>query len=266
MVAQAVDNAKANGIAYFASAGNRARQSWEGNFNLSAAEPGFHNFSFLSGEDTTQTVVNVPNGAFLECRCSGTSRGDRPSPTSTSSLVNATTGAALASDTTDNIQTGIPSADASWSNNTGATVPVGLRLLRFAGDRLPFMKYIARGNFGTFSIAQWDTASDTINPDAASAGGSLTVAAIAQNEPGLNDPEPYSSRGLAFRLFDKNGAPLPANAQFRQKPQLAGADAVSTSVPGFQPFGGTSAATPSAAGVAALVKSAKPSMSLGSWR
>ena len=126
------------------------------------------------------------------------------------------------------------------------------------------MKYIARGNFGTFSIAEWDTDSDTINPDAASAGGSLAVGGDrAERAAGSTTPSRYSSRGLAFRLFDKNGAPLPANPQFRQKPQLAGADAVSTTVPGFQPFGGTSAATPSAAGVAALVKSAKPSMSLG---
>ena len=32
IVAQAVDRAKANGVAYLVSAGNRARQSWEGVF------------------------------------------------------------------------------------------------------------------------------------------------------------------------------------------------------------------------------------------
>jgi len=45
-----------------------------------------------------------------------------------------------------------------------------------------------------------------------------------------------------------------------QKPQLAAADGVSTSVPGFAPFFGTSAAAPSAAGIATLVLSAKPSL------
>ena len=58
-VAQAVNNAKAAGVTYFASAGNRARQSWEGTYTDSG---GFHNFA---GGDTTQSIVSVPPGSTI---------------------------------------------------------------------------------------------------------------------------------------------------------------------------------------------------------
>ena len=41
VIAQAVDRARAAGVTYIASAGNRARQSWEGTYNDSG---GFHDF------------------------------------------------------------------------------------------------------------------------------------------------------------------------------------------------------------------------------
>jgi subtilisin family serine protease len=65
-----------------------------------------------------------------------------------------------------------------------------------------------------------------------------------------------------------NGTPItPGNFLFATnggtlliKPDVAAADAVSARTPGFSPFFGTSAAAPHAAAIAALVKSAKPSL------
>jgi subtilisin family serine protease len=54
-------------------------------------------------------------------------------------------------------------------------------------------------------------------------------------------------------LFGTNGGVVLA------KPDITAADGVTCRTPGFSPFFGTSAAAPHAAGVAALVKSAKPS-------
>src|SRR5207244_1810621 len=76
--------------------------------------------------------------------------------------------------------------------------------------------------------------------------------------------ESFSSRGLVSLFRDVNGNPL-ASPQVLQKPQLAGADGVATSVSGFSSFFGTSAASPSAAAVGALVKSAKPAMPLAEF-
>ena len=262
VVAQAVDNAKAHGVAYFTSAGNRARQSWEGTFTPSTAEPRFNDFNPFAGEDTRQIVVSVPNGRFIV----PVLQWDEPWGGATTDidmfLLNDATGATLGSDRTDNRITGIPSASVFWRNTTGASVNVVMRVERFAGTRSPFMKYIALGDFGTFTIAEHGTASHAIDPDAASANGALTVAAVPHFLAELDDPESFSSRGPAFRLFDRNGVRF-ASPQVRQKPNLAGADGVSTSVPNFNPFFGTSAAAPSAAAVGTLVKSARPSMSVG---
>ena len=123
------------------------------------------------------------------------------------------------------------------------------------------MKYIAISSSGTFTIPEHNTASSAIGPDAASAKGAFAVAAVAYFDSGSNDPETFSSRGKVTRLFDKNGNRF-AVPEVRQKPQIAGADGVATTVTGFSSFFGTSAAAPSVAGVAALVRSVRPSMTV----
>jgi len=160
---------------------------------------------------------------------------------------------------TNNAATRIPSEVASFTNTTGAPVQVAVQISRKPGSaRDPFMKWVEADNFGPTPVPQFDTQSQTINPEAASARGTMTVAAVSASDPGLDTPEPFSSRGPVVRLFDTGGNRL-AVPDVRFKPNLAAADAVSTTVPGFDPFLGTSASAPSAAGIAAVLRSANPS-------
>ncbi len=86
---------------------------------------------------------------------------------------------------------------------------------------------------------------------------------------GTHNPiENFSSDGLRKIFFMPNGTAItPGNFRFStnggqtlQKPDFTAADGVTTKTPGFNPFYGTSAAAPHAASIAALVKSAKPSL------
>jgi subtilase family protein len=259
VVAQAVDTARAAGVTYLASAGNRARQSWEGTY----ADSGNQQFNDFGGGDTAQSVATVPNGGFIVIEL----QWDEPFGGATTDLdaflldmsLPDPLSKPLAASIDDNLQTGIPAETVVFVNNTGASKTVGLAIQRFAANplRAPFMKWIGFG--GSYNI-EHGTASDAIDPDAASAQGSLAVAAVNAGQPALNSPEPFSSRGLKTRLFDVQGNRLAAPLVL-QKPSLAGADGVNTTVSGFAPFFGTSAAAPSAAGVAALVKSAYPAIS-----
>ena len=258
VVSQAVDNAKTAGVAYFASAGNRARQSWEGTYSDSG---GFENFS---GGDTIQNIASVPSGKRLQVAL----QWDEPwgkAQTDLNALLTTSAGGSLPAPaptggTDVNTTSGLPREIVTWTNTTGAAVTVALRIQRVSGTASPFMKYIANGNFGSFSVAEYPTNSDTINPDAASAAGSMSVAAVQAADPGTDTPEPFSSRGPNTRLFDAAGNRL-ATPEVRLNPDLAAADGVSTTLPpgGLNPFFGTSAATPSAAGVAAILRSENPS-------
>src|SRR6185369_15597794 len=79
-----------------------------------------------------------------------------------------------------------------------------------------------------------------------------------------NVSELFSSDGPRRIFFNPNGSPTtPGNLLFgtnggfvRQKPDITAADGTMTAVPGFNPFFGSSAAAPHAAGIAALLKSA----------
>lgn len=86
-----------------------------------------------------------------------------------------------------------------------------------------------------------------------------------------NPNEIFSSDGPRKLFYNPDGSPItPGNLLFAtnggatlQKPDLAAADGVSTRTPGFAPFFGTSAASPHAAGIAALILSARPDYSNG---
>jgi hypothetical protein len=254
VVAQAVDRARAAGVAYISSAGNRARQSWEGAFTPAPIDATLNDFNPAGVHDTIQTVSDVGAGGsrFLELQW------DEPWGSATSSfLVDVYADGAFLGSVTN--AAGIPATFFSFTAG-GSPHALRIQIRRLSGTGPVRLKYIAGGS-ATYSIAEYATSSSAIDPDAASANGALTVAAVDAGQPGLSSPEPFSSRGPVTRLFDSSGTRLAA-AEVRAKPDLAAADDVSTSVPGFASFMGTSAAAPSAAGVAALLLSAKPSMSV----
>jgi len=89
------------------------------------------------------------------------------------------------------------------------------------------------------------------------AEGAITVGAVAARQTpafGGGNPslEDFSSRGSAPILFDGQGNRL-LPAVDRQKPELLGPDRVSTTIAGFSPFIGTSAAAPHVAATVALM-------------
>lgn len=74
---------------------------------------------------------------------------------------------------------------------------------------------------------------------------------------GTQKPERFTSDGPRKTFFAPDGSPL---AETRQKPDITAADGVTTSVPGFAPFFGTSASAPNAAAIAGLVLSGNPTL------
>ena len=268
VIAQAVDRARAAGVTYIASAGNRARQSWEGTYSGPAGQ-GDHDFDPGPGIDNVQTLTTVANSGSIQLTFQWDEPWGQVANDMDLELVKSD-GSPLPCAVPDQNPggggndnpgvTGLPLEIVTWANDCGAgNVEVGLKIKRFSGTLNPFMKYIARGSFSSFN-PEYATNSNTINPDAASAEGALTVAAVDPLDPGLDTPRPYSSRGPVSKLFNDLGQRLPS-PEVRQKPELAAADGVATTVPEFLTFFGTSAAVPSAASIAAILRSSNPTVS-----
>lgn len=94
--------------------------------------------------------------------------------------------------------------------------------------------------------------------------GEITVAAAdVTNTPAFGEPidftESFSSAGLGTLLFDEQGNRL-AEPISVDSPDVTGVDGVTTSVPGFTPFYGTSAAAPDVAAIIALMQQVNPDL------
>ncbi len=139
-----------------------------------------------------------------------------------------------------------------FTNLLGVNQPVGIAIINFqnlASTREFDMFVDGSLMFGPSffpEIDQFQVPQSSV-PNNSDAELVLSIGSVGLGQ-GINQIKSYSSRG-------------PTN-DGRNKPELVAPDGVSTTVPGFMPFFGTSAAAPHAAGVAALLLEAELNMAL----
>lgn len=274
LIAQAVNAVTASGALYFSSSANSGNltsgtsSTWEGDFNpggTNALLPGYtlHNFSggqLFNRQLQTSFLIDLEWSDPL-----GGSTNDYDL------FVLNSAGTAVIGSSTD-IQNGTQDALEEVFNPNGFAASARLVIATKTGAQPRAMHLDTFGDAGLQFATSGATAGHNAGPS------TVSVAAVAWNSargftrpfPGgaLNPTEIFSSDGPRRMFFNANGTPItPGNFLFGSnggqlfiKPDVAAADGVSTRTPGFSPFFGTSAAAPHAAAVAALVKSAKPSL------
>lgn len=165
-------------------------------------------------------------------------------------------------------------------------VPGGARLavVKFSGADRYFQITPFRGRFeSNGGLTGFNTPGVTRGHSAVPAAYSVAAVPAAQAfpreiAPGVPNPsgpfpgvytasqqsETFTSDGPRHVFYNPDGSPItPGNltstgGTVRAKPDITAADGVSTSVPGFEQFYGTSAAAPHAAAIAALVMGSNP--------
>ena len=244
-VAQAVRQAIQQGVVFVSAAGNDAQNHYQGlftEFNPNDGEPGVnpHNFG---GGDTRLEVRIAPNatvGIFLQW--ANPFDGSANTADYDLLLVNAD-GNILALSNDNQLTTqGPPLEVIVFTNTTGQAMTVGVVVNRVAGPALPFALHF--NTFGRVTVLKHNVASGSIfgHPCVRDV---LAVGAVDVHDAGFDTLEDFSSQGPCELFFPTH--------EFRTKPDVAAADGVSTSLPDFTPFFGTSAAAPHVAAVVALL-------------
>ncbi len=273
LIADAVNTVVAGGVTYFSSAGNSGSalnnnsQAWEGDFvdggpatGILAGAGNVHNF----GAQLFDRVAASPSGVVLL-------QWSDPWPGACNDYdlyITNSAGTVLkaASTGTQNCSSGsIPDEEAIYNNPaTNDRIYVVL----FSGS--PRALHI-NGWGSTLSIR---TSGNTYGHNAAKNTISMAATFYGSAHLGVvpftglaNPVETFSSDGPRKIFYNPDGSAItPGNFLFATnggttllKPDITAADGVFTKTPGFLPFFGTSAASPHAAGIAALVVQARPS-------
>jgi subtilisin family serine protease len=280
-IAQAVNDVTASGALYFSSAANSGNLSsgtsgtWEGDFTpggtsgtlISTNEGGpvvLHNFSTTATPQTYDVLTASTTDIVLHWSDAlGAASNDYDFFLLNSAGTSITTYSA-------NPQTG--TQDPIEELYTGKTFAAGSRVVVALYNGLPRALHVDTER-GRLSIA---TSGATIGHNAGASTFSTAAVYWQAAHKGVaaftggptNPDETFSSDGPRKIFYNPDGTPItPGNYLFSTsggktliKPDAAGADGVVTKTAGFNPFFGTSAAAPHAAGVAALVKSANPTL------
>jgi subtilisin-like proprotein convertase family protein len=164
---------------------------------------------------------------------------------------------------------------------------VGLAVVKFSGASRYFQLTPFRGRFESRpGLTAFNTPGVTRGHSAVPAAFSVAAVPAAaafprEIAPGVTNPtgpfpnaytrtqtsERFTSDGPRRVFYNPDGTPItPGNltstgGTVRLKPDITAADGVTTSVPGFDPFYGTSAAAPHAAAIAGLILSGNPGIS-----
>ncbi len=284
-IAKAVNDVTADGALYFSSSANSGNISsgtsgtWEGDFVNGGAVSGvlgtageagfFHAFSGQPYDLLTSVGDGIISLKWSDPLAGAANDYDLFALNSTGSTVKGFS-AASQSGTQDPFEI-------MGGSNCGT--PSASGYCASAGDRIVVVLFhgVARAlrvdtNRGTLGFS---TAGSTFGHNAGL--NTISMAATYWNSAktgtkpftGFANPiEFFSSDGPRKIFYEPDGTPITSgNFLFGtnggttlQKPDATAADGVYTKTPGFLPFFGTSAAAPHAAGVAALVKSARPDL------
>jgi len=295
IIAQAVNDVTADGALYFSSAGNEGNVAdgtaghWEGDFVDSGKSVGkfagtAHNFAGAAGNQIYEPVSDASSaGVPVTLHWSdpiGHSANDYDLY-----LLNSAGGVVSFS---QNVQDG--TQDPFEILQTPAFGGTGLRLavVKFSGENRYLSLSALRGRFkdSADGLKAYNTPGVTVGHSAARDAFSVAAAPAAKafgraREPGdpVNPAGPYpaafsgatkaerfTSDGPRRVFYEADGTPItPGNVsstggEVRNKPEITAADGVQTSVTGFNPFFGTSAAAPHAAAIASLVLSGNPGL------
>ena len=288
IIAQAVDNVVAGGVAYFSSAGNASHNSYQEPFFPSVflwadffiplpGAPYFYGgyLHDFGGGNLSQEII-IPAGATMFiayqwndpfgsiCGTTGCSGADTDMDIY---LVDESLMFILAGGVDTNIG-GDPVEIVGVVNSGTSDVLVNLIIVKYGGPDPELMKYVRIG--GVLNLGQ--EGSGTIYGHANADGAEAVGAAFYGETPefGWNPPllESFSSAGPTEILFDTMGNSI---SEVRYKPEIVAPDGTDTTFfptggadiesNGFPNFFGTSAAAPHAAAVAALLLDSDPSLS-----
>lgn len=280
IIAQAVNSVTTNGVLYFSSASNAGNEdsvtsgTWEGDFldsgdvnDPSLPANSGHVHSFGNGALYDTVIANGPGGDDLRVDLFWSDPLGGSSNDYDLYVLDASATTVIASST--NPQTGTQDPYESISSVS-------------VGEVIVIVKYSGIGRFLHLSTGRGElgisTAGSTRGHNCAVNGFGVAATDAAVSYPlafmggAVNPVESFSSDGPRRVFFQPNGVPItPGNfsssgGTVLQKPDITAADDVTTDVPGFQPFTGTSAAAPHSAAIAALLKSYNPALTTAQIR
>jgi hypothetical protein len=269
IIAQAASEAFNQGVAYFSSAGNSGDDSYESTFNpgtnyaenfFSGGFQGGIAHQFAPGDELQQITLEAGESITLSFQWDdpfASTGGTGATRDLDIYLFDAEGTEVLASSTNNNID-----KDAfeilGFTNDSEETQTYNLMLVHNtsvgSSESPSKIKYIDFDGLAEFNEYNTNSSTSFGHPNATGVVG--VGAADFNNTPefGQDPPllEDFSSFGGTPILFDTAGNRLD-NPEIRQQPQIVAPDGTQTTVAGFTNFFGTSAASPHAAAVAALM-------------